>query len=81
MFDENDARVHEFVERMSRGMEREEKCRLRKEAQEQRSRDKAVKKRMGERPGEDGGNDVDVAAENEEKDLEDLSLQRIRDSA
>ena len=57
------------------------KCRLRKEAQEQRSRDKAVKKRMGERPGEDGGDDVDVAAENEEEDLEDLSLQGIRDSA
>ena len=36
---------------------------------------------MGERPGEDGGDDVDVAAENEEEDLEDLPLQGIRDSA
>ena len=75
LFDESDARVHEFVERVSRGMEREEKCRSREDAQEQRSRDEAVKKRTCRRPGEDGGDDVDVAAENEEEDLEDLPLR------
>ena len=34
LFGGSDARVHEFVKRMSRGMEREEKCRLREWAQE-----------------------------------------------
>ena len=35
LFDEDDARVHKFVERMSQAMEREEERRLREEAQEQ----------------------------------------------
>ena len=50
LFEEDDARVHKFVERMSQAMESEEERLQREEARGRQSRDKAVKRRMGERP-------------------------------